>query len=532
MIVPRAHQRIAVNKIYDAWGSGALRNPLVVAPTASGKSVMLAMICAEALQAYPNTRIIMATHVQELIAQNGERLMQMWPNAPLGYYSAGLKQKDAHSPIVFGGIQSMVGKEYELQGADILLIDEAHLLSPNAQSSYRKFIDKMLTIRPSMKIAGFTATPYRMDSGPLVGGKDTLFDGIAHEIGIQELLDAGLLSPLVTYSTQARIDTTGIKKQGGEYVTAALQAAIDTGDISARIVKEACALGENRGHWLAFCVGVDHALHMRDLMRDAGVSCEMISGETPKAERERTIAAFKAGRVKCLTNANVLTTGFDAPLIDFLILARPTLSPGLYCQMLGRGMRTADGKQNCMVADFAGNIFEHGPVDKIRPPKHKGEKAGGGLPPVKACPSCDLVIPVQQIKCDCGHEWPRDYLRKLQAEAAEASFVANTEPPRWYSVTGVKYHSVRNKADTHNMLRVEYQCGFTLTVSELVLIEHDESRQRAEAWWLRRSKTGIIPGTVQAALHIAVDLEKPKAILSQKVGKYLNVVDYSFNGAP
>lgn len=503
-------------------------NPLLVLPTGAGKSVICAALCTEAMQAFPTTRIIMATHVQELVQQNAERLLQMWPQAPLGIYSAGLGRKDAHSPIVFGSIQSMVGKEPELQGADFILIDEAHLLSPNDQSSYRRFINEMRKMRPSTRVVGLTATPYRLDSGSLLDGSEALFDGIAYEVEIDTLMDAGFLCPLVTYSTKTRLDVSDVNVRGGEYVTAELQAAVDKDDITAKIVMESVQLGANRGHWLAFCVGVDHALHMRDFMRDAGITCEAISGKTPKRERAQIIQRYKSGQVRCLTSANALTTGFDAPLTDFIIMARNTKSPVLYKQMLGRGMRTADGKQNCLVGDFAGNIFEHGPVNKVRPPERGQKKKTPGIAPVKECPKCQMVVPVQQLTCDCGHEWPRDYLAKLQAEAAQAAFVSNTEPPKWYTVTSVDYQSVRNKDNTHNMLRVEYRCGFTLTVSELVLVEHDSARRQVERWWLQRSSTGVIPGTVQMALHISGDLRWPTKVLAQKVGKYLNVVDYSF----
>jgi DNA repair protein RadD len=524
-----AHQRAALDALYDCWSTGKHKNPLIVAPTGSGKSVMIGALVHEALTAYPGTRIVMATHVQELIAQNAERLLQIWPSAPLGLYSAGLKRRDVHSPVVFGGIQSMVGKEWDLQGADILIIDEAHLLSPNSNSSYQKFIAEMLKIRPTMKVVGFTATPYRLDSGSLMSGDSAIFDGVTYEITVGELLEKGFLSPLITYSTKTRLDVANVRKQGGEYVASALQAAIDTGDINARIVREAIALGERRGHWLAFCVGVGHAEHIRDLMRAGGISSEMVSGSTPAAERRRILADFKAGRVKCLTNADVLTTGFDAPLIDFLVMIRPTLSPGLYVQMLGRGMRTADGKANCLVADFAGNVFEHGPVDAVKPPREKGKSKGfGGPPPVKECPSCSFVVPVQQIQCQCGHMWPKDYFKKLQAEAAEAAFVGATEPPKWHIVTDVDYSRVRNAADTHDMLRVEYRLGFTHTASELVLIEHGSKQDVVAQWWSERSKTGIIPGTVQAALMITDDLIHPVRVLTQKNGKYLNVIAYDF----
>ena len=524
----RDYQRESLNATYESWRTKKIANPLLVLPTGSGKSAIIAAFVQEAMQAFPTTRIVMATHVKELVEQNGSRLKEYWPQAPLGYYAASMRKREKHAPVLFGSIQSMVGHEWELQGADVLIIDEAHLLSPDETSNYRKFISEMRKIKPSMRIMGLTATPYRLDSGMLTEGKDALFDGISYEVPIKLLLERGFLAPLITPGTKERLDLSGVGTNKKDFVQTQLQAATNKSDINERIVNEAIKLGENRGHWLAFCVGIDHAESIRDLLRAKGISAETVSSRTPAGERDKIIKAFKSGQVKCLTNADVLTTGFDAPLIDYMIMIRATTSPVLYVQMLGRGMRIADGKTNCLVADFAGNIFRHGPVDDVKPPRGKNPKAIPGAPIVKECPSCALIVPVQTVTCQCGHMWPRDYFKKLEEQAAQAAFISGSEQPFWVPVSATNYSSVSNAAGTRDMLKVEYFSGTEIRASELVLVEHPSSAFAVEQWWRSRAKVPVVPGTVQAALHLADDLRKPIEVQIVKRGRYYDVIGHRF----
>jgi DNA repair protein RadD len=121
-------------------------------------------------------------------------------------------------------------------------------------------------------------------------------------------------------------------------------------------------LAGERKAWLVFCTGVKHAEHVAEVLRQHGVATECVLGETPKKERERIIADFKAGRIRALTNANVLTTGFDYPDIDLIAMLRPTMSASLYVQMAGRGMRVKSHTDHCLVLDFAGVVEAHGPI--------------------------------------------------------------------------------------------------------------------------------------------------------------------------
>ena len=179
-------------------------------------------------------------------------------------------------------------------------------------------------------------------------------------------LDQGYLSPLISKRMATQIDLTGVGTRGGEFIAKDLEAAVDKDSITQAAVDEIFSYGKDRKSWLIFCAGVDHAYHVRDAIRARGVTCETIVGDTPGAQREAIINDFKAGKIQCLTNANVLTTGFNAPGVDLLAMLRPTKSAGLYVQIVGRGCRLAPGKSDCLVLDFAGNIARHGPIDAVK----------------------------------------------------------------------------------------------------------------------------------------------------------------------
>jgi DNA repair protein RadD len=405
MIELRPYQSAAIDAIYGYFAEKA-GNPLIVLPTASGKSVCIAAFMRRAIADWPDTRILIVTHVRELIAQNYGEMIRLWPEAPAGICSAGLNKRDLHAQILFAGIQSIHKRAYDIQRCDLALIDEAHLIPRTSNTMYRRFLSDLAVINPHLKVIGFTATPYRLDSGMLHEGDGALFTDIAFEAGIKEMIAQGYLCEVVPKRTATQLDTTGVGSRGGEFIAGQLEAAVDVAAVTESAVDEIVRHGADRGSWLAFCAGVRHAEHVRDAIRGRGFACEAILGETASAERDRVIAAFKRGDIRCLTNANVLTTGFNAPGVDLIAMLRPTKSVGLYVQMIGRGTRLANGKDNCLVLDFAGNVERHGPIDRIDGRKRRKGDADGTAP-VKTCPDCQAIVHASTRLCPgCGYEFP------------------------------------------------------------------------------------------------------------------------------
>ena len=351
MINLRDYQRESIDALYAWFGQHEKGNPLLVLPTGAGKSVIAAALVQEIIEKWPSQRILIVTHVKELIEQNYLKLMELWPQAPAGVNSASLKRRDADSQIIFAGIQSIYNRPYELGWFDLILVDEAHLIPVKTMTGmYRTFLDQMENINPAIRIVGLTATPYRLDDGLLTEGKNNLFHDIAYEIPINLLLDRGYLCPLTTQPTSTRANLSSVKKQGGDFVISQLAQAVDQEEITKAAIAEVVELASDRKSWLIFCVTVAHAENVRDEIRGYGLTCEMVTGDTPKAERHTILTQFKRGHIQALVNVSVLTTGFDAPCIDLMVYLRPTQSLSLYVQMAGRGMRLKEGKENCIAS--------------------------------------------------------------------------------------------------------------------------------------------------------------------------------------
>ena len=519
----RPYQSAAIQGIYNYFQAES-GNPLVVIPTAGGKSLVMATFVEGVLKAFPDQRILIVTHVRELIEQNFSELKKLWPEAPAGIYSAGLKKREIRAQILFAGIQSIHKRVYDVQQCDLVLIDEAHLIPRTSDTMYRRFLDGLKRLNPMLKVIGLTATPYRLDSGLLHQGDEAIFTDIAYEVSVRQLIDDGYLSSLVTKQMATKLDVSAVGTRGGEFIPKELEDAIDTEAITAAAVGEIVDYGHNRRSWLVFCAGVKHAFHVRDAIRARGFTCETIVGETPGAEREAIINAFKRGDIRCLTNANVLTTGFNAPGVDLLAMLRPTKSAGLYVQIVGRGCRVAPGKPNCLVLDFAGNIARHGPIDAVKPKGPKGE--GDGEAPTKVCPDCSSIVHAAVRLCpDCGHAFPPPEV-KLEARASRLDVVSSGKP-EWLPVSRVNYarHCKPGKPPS---LRVEYYCGIN-AVQEWVCIEHPGyARQKAASWWANRAPGVPFPKNVDAALALMHQIRPPKEIAVRPSGRYTEVVGARF----
>jgi len=406
----RPYQQRALDQLY-AWFESNEGNPCLVLPTGSGKSHIIAALCRDALQNWPETKILMLTHVKELIQQNADKMREHWPDAPLGIFSASIGKKDLGKEITFAGIQSIRKRAEQLGHIDIILIDECHLVSHNDEGSYRKLITDLTIINPHLRVVGLTATPFRLGHG-LITDKPAIFDALIEPVSIESLVEGGYLSTLRSTRTALRLDTSDVHKRGGEFIESELQAAIDTEKNNREVVEEVLKRAGDRKAWLFFCAGVDHAHHISHLLNESGIISECVTGNTPKKDREKILNDFKAGHIQAVTNANVLTTGFDHPDIDLLVMLRPTMSASLYVQMAGRGMRPKSHTDHCLVLDFAGNVAMHGPVTNVQPSKKKGE--GDGDPPTKVCSECHEICHISAKICpNCKHPFPAPPERKF-----------------------------------------------------------------------------------------------------------------------
>lgn len=525
----RDYQQRAINLLY-AWMRYNSGNPCVVMPTGSGKSHVIAGLCRDILARWPQSRILVLSHVKELLEQDAEKILLAWPKAPLGIYSAGIGSRDIGMPLTVAGIQSVRDKASMLGYVDLVIVDEAHTISHKAEGGYRKLLDELKTVNPNMRIVGLTATPYRLGHG-LISEHGAIFDGLVEPVSVAELITRGYLAPLRSKLTDAQLSVDGVSRRGGEYVEHELQQAVNNTDDNERIVDEVITRAGNRKAWLFFCAGVAHATAIRDVLRSRGISVEIVTGATPKVERERIIRDYKAGHITALTNANVLTTGFDYPDIDLIAMLRPTLSPGLYVQMAGRGMRLKSHTDHCLVLDFAGNIRRHGPITDVAPPKHRG--AGTGDAPVKVCEQCAELVHTSVKVCPaCGYEFPPAEKEPLALHGDD--IMGGPEEMR---VREWLWYVKRSKAKQINMLCVDYY-NAELTgdkVTEYITILHDGyARYKAEI-----TMRGIIEGCgadislvsgidgdyLEQIAEVLNNADAPETVTIKKDGRYYRVLD-------
>jgi DNA repair protein RadD len=546
--IPRQYQLNAVASLFAYFSANRTGNPLLVLPTASGKSLVIAMFIRQVMEQWPGQRILMLTHVKELIAQNAERLVEDWPEAPLGIHSASLRKRDVWDPIIFAGIQSVYEKAMQLGFFNLVIIDECHLVNPKSAGMYRQFLAAMLAINPALRVIGLTATNYRTGTGDITYGDDTLFNDVAYEVTMGYMLEHKYLAPLISKKTAMQVDDSGLRVLRGKYVEKDMQSLYDQQNVTETALDEVLQYGADRRSWLIFCSGVDHAHHVAESLNARGIPTGCITGKTKNTrkdpERDRTIEAFKGGQLRALTNANVLTTGFDAPNIDLIVLLRSIHAPPLYAQVMGRGMRLlgatmeesiANGKSNCLVLDFGGTVRRLGPVDQLKAwTPAKREK---GLAPTKTCPTdgCNTLLAANARQCgECGHEFEIVEGDKHEATAGSEAILSTDVDEADYNevidITDVLYREHRKAGKAQATMRVEYYAGFSRVAQEWVCFEHPGlPRARAVNWWAKRSPGFATPRTVAEAVAQADSIITPASITINTKGKYPEIVSYEFD---
>lgn len=337
-------------------------NPCVVTPTASGKSVMIAQIAKDAVTLW-NGRVLILAHVKELLEQNAGKIKALCDGIDVGIYSAGLDRRDTDNPIIVAGIQSVWNKADKLGKFDVVIVDEVHTISiDNEDSMYRKFLAAEKEINPLVRVVGFTATPFRLKGG-LICKPENIMNNICYEVGIKEMIRQGYLSPLIARAGREEAKLDNLHIRAGEFIAEEIAAAMDVDSLTNSACREIVELTRERKSVLIFTSSVEHCHHVADYIRRySGQECAIVTGETPADERAEIIDRFKGKQIpadlfgnmkpplKFLCNVNVLTTGFDAPNTDCVVLLRPTASPGLLIQMVGRGFRLSPetGKTNCL----------------------------------------------------------------------------------------------------------------------------------------------------------------------------------------
>jgi len=400
----RKYQQDAVDSLFKFQEDRPGKSSVIVIPTGGGKTRVMAEVIRKSFGINPDCRVMILSHVKELLEQSHKTCLHYATETGLdvcdiGVYSASLKSRQVKK-LTIAGIQSIHRKADLFGKIDIIMVDECHLISTNAETMYRRFLSAISVRNSNVKVVGLTATPYRLQTGLIFGGGKT-FDDCCYAIGVKDLITDGFLSPLITVGYKETIDLRKVKKRGGEFLPSSLDAVMEDDALVTQGVKETIQKTQGRNSILVFASSVRHAEMILAKLKEFGeLSSELITGETDQMIRDFKINAFRTKGVRWLVNIAVLTTGFDAPEIDCVVVMRPTMSRGLWYQMVGRGFRLSKGKENCLILDFGENALRHGCIDHI-------ELGGGGIEKpaakVKKCPACQHIHKVSIPICpSCG----------------------------------------------------------------------------------------------------------------------------------
>lgn len=486
----RYYQKDSLNSIYDYFSKGGRGNPLLVLPTGSGKSIIIASFIKSVIDSYKDQRIIVLTHVKELVEQNSEKTMSMIGEDDVGIYSASLKRRDCFNKIIFGNIQSVYKKSYNLGVFNLILVDECHLISNKSNSMYNSFISDQKRFNKNVKVIGFTATPFRLDSGHLINRfENSLFTDIIYDIGLKRLISEGYLCDIVSKEGSIKIDLSKARSANGDYIRKDVDCLMSDELVTNSAINEIIEYGQDRKHWLVFCSSTEYVKVVRDRIRGRGITCEMLTSKTDSKERDDIIDNFKSGKIKCLCNVNILTTGFDFPAIDLICILNATKSIGKLIQIIGRGLRTSPGKENCLILDYGNHIERFGHLDTIDvKPKIKKKKKGEA--PKKKCPNCECVLLASSVFCqECGYEFTRNATNHEMLASKDSFFSFKKKESNKININmeGVANVSMlKYKKNGSVSLKVSYVTNSNKSINEWVFFEHKGyPRLRALEWWKR-----------------------------------------------
>lgn len=484
----RAYQEQAVYLMDRALN--AREHPLCVLPTAAGKSLVLASLIEKR-----SSRILVLSHVKELLEQDSRILRRIAPDIPQGFFSAGLKEKRGSAQVVFASVQSAYRSLNDLGARSLIFIDEAHLTPRDADAMYSQVFNHFsLALR-----AGFTATPMRLDSGSLIGGEDAWFTTTAIDVPVSDLIKQRFLVPLVGVLTEHQADLSGVGSRGGDFITEQAEKAVDSLSID-EVIGDIVRLAKKRDHWLIFAAGVKHAEHAVAALKQAGIDAALVIGDTPNAKRDEVISKFREGELRALVNVGVLTTGFDAPQTDCIVSLRPTKSPVLWQQVMGRGMRLSEGKTNCLLLDFVGNL----------------ERLGGA----------GCVVEMIDERADILTSRPSTSPKRAAIKAdpkyqaasladpmkSGRSFESTVKSVRYFIVPSKKFPGKRMLIASYSL---EDENGTALEARSFVTVEFPGSaRYHAMHWFVRRGITNSqsIPTDARTALALAKVLPVPAEV--------------------
>lgn len=453
----RPRQVKAIDDLVAAYRAGHVA-PLLRMPTGGGKTHTSVEMIRRSLT--KGNRVWFLSHLKEINADTARRLKE--DDVPFSYIQAGIVH-DKRQPVQVVSVQTAARRLDRLDRPNLIIVDEAHLaIAATYQEIFRWAKAGPKFHEPGgAKLLHLSATPIRLDGR----GMGEVSDLIVDTCSTQDLIDEGLLSPIRYYAPPPP-DLSEVHSLAGEFNPGELAAAMDKPKITGSAVAEWMKVARYRPT-IVFCVSIQHAEHVAEQFRLAGVRAVAVSGESDPIVRDAALADLQAGRVDVVCNCALWVAGVDAPSVSCIILLAPTQSLTKYLQSVGRGLRTYPGKDCCVILDHAGNIGRHGNPAEARAWSLNGAgKKKSSAPqemPVKTCPSCFRTVMAAATDCLCGHHFvvkPRE-LEQVDGELHEVDLKA-----------AKKQEKVAARIDQ----------GRTQTLEALIALGHKRGMRRPELW--------------------------------------------------
>ena len=566
MLELRDYQRDAKTALYDFLRTKKT-NPCIVIPTAGGKSLCIASVAADAVNLW-HGRVLILAHVKELVDQNAKEITNICPDLPVGVYSAGLDRRDTTEPVIVAGIQSIYNKIDQFEPFDLVMVDEVHMVPPDGEGRYQTFLTAAKARNPNLRMVGWTATPFRTQGG-LICKPENLFNEIAYEANVKDLIDAGYISKITAKSGVANADLDHLHIRAGEFVAEDVEKAMGEDRLVSTACREIVEKTRERKACLIFCTSVAHCQKVAaEITRCSGEECAIVTGDTSPEKREEIIRRLKGEEVqvdlfgtklpplKYCCNVAVMTTGTNIRRLDTIVLLRPTASAGLFIQMVGRGFRLSPetGKTECLVLDYGKNVERFGPIDAI---SVKEPPSGGNHEPLaKVCPQCRALVPLSVMLCkECGYQFPASNKERKshEAHAANVPILSGEVVVESYDVLDATFQVWTKRTAGPNdprTVRVTYRCknseapagtifdSGALFFSEWVCPEHTGyARSKFEKWWAARASSEFsMPDRAEDVCEADFMgfLRKVERITVKRVaGKsYPEMVGYEFGSFP
>lgn len=501
MIEARPYQQQCIETI---WRNFHHKNDqLIVLPTASGKTIIFTMLLEKCLAVYPQLKAQVLVNQVKLVTQTQEKLHLALEENHVSLFCGSLGEYDNTAAVTVGSIQSV---EKTTTFLNLLIIDEAH----NADNSptYKNYIERLKKANPKLKVVRFTATPFTIAG--YIYGEDKPNNAMDFRRTMNQMIAEKYIVPPVFKATTEAFDTSKLRTKRGEFIMRDVeQMSLDEQKVRAQVEDALPKLSErNKIVWACTCI--KHAELVQRVVREFE-DCAIIHSKLNKSEQILNMNKFEDGDCRHISSVTMVAEGYDFPAIDAIVGMRPTRSPVLYVQLVGRGLRLFPGKEDCLFLDY-GEIVENlgHPNDPVVIKKKRGKQEKQAI----ICPSCMEInfLPVKECR-DCGFEFyreptgPRRHTKNLTKVAAMFDFNENSKIEHELAVLSVKI----NKNYTSKAGNLCWQVTYTTMQGPV------------NEWFKIGTK---YQKDFERDLNL---MGNPKVLIAEKKGKWFNVKERKWN---